>query len=133
MTIALLQQRISTMSEPNAVAVVYNPHTEAEAAVKELQQSESDMPTVSLVGKDSHTAEHVICPSYNVGDRMQFWGTLGALWGGWWGLLFGSACFERGGARMALRHMVRHLSFLSLLGIAMALRHMVRYLAILAF
>ena len=34
---------------------------------------------------------------------------------------------------MALRHMVRHLSYLSLLGIAMVLRHMVRYLAILAF
>jgi hypothetical protein len=120
------------MSEHNAVAVVYNPHTEAEAAVKELQKSEFDMPTVSLVGKDSHTAEHVI-GYYNAGDRMQFWGKLGALWGGWWSLLFGSACFERGGTRMALRHMVRHLSSLSLLGIAMALRHMVRYLAILAF
>src|SRR4029450_8114307 len=70
------------MSEHNAVAVVYNPHTEAEAAVKELQKSEFDMPTVSLVGKDSHTAEHVIGPSYNVGARMQFWGTRGALWGG---------------------------------------------------
>ena len=34
---------------------------------------------------------------------------------------------------MALRHMVRYLSYLSLLGIAMVLRHMVRYLAILAF
>jgi hypothetical protein len=90
------------------------------------------MPTLSLVGKDSHTVEHVI-GYYNAGDRMQFWGKLGALWGGWWGLLFGSACFERGGARMALRHLVRHLSYLSLLGIAMALRHMVRYLAILAF
>ena len=48
------------MSEHNAVAVVYNPHTEAEAAVKELHKSEFDMPTVSLVGKDSHTVEHVI-------------------------------------------------------------------------
>jgi hypothetical protein len=116
------------MSEHNAVAVVYNPHTEAEAAVKELQKSEFDMPTLSIVGKDSHTVEHVI-GYYNAGDRMQFWGKLGALWGGWWGLLFGSACFERGGARMALRHMVRYLSYLSLLGIAMVLRHMVRYLA----
>ena len=120
------------MSEPNTVAVVYNSHTEAEAAVKELQQSESDMPTVSLVGKDSHTVEHVI-GSYNAGDCMQFWGTLGALWGGWWGLLCGSARVEKGGARMALRHMVCYLSSLSLLGIAMALRHMVRYLALLAF
>ena len=120
------------MAEHNAVVGVYNAHTEAEAAVKALQKSEFDMPTVSLVGKDSHTVEHVI-GCYNAGDRMQFWGKLGALWGGWWGLLFGSACFERGGLRMALRHMVRHLGYLSLLGIAMVLRHMVRYLAISAF
>ena len=120
------------MSEHNAVAGVYNSHTEAEAAVKELQKSGFDMPTLSIVGKDSHTVEHVI-GYYNAGDRMQFWGTLGAFWGGWWGLLFGSACFERGGSYMVLRHMVRYLSYLSLLGIAMVLRHMVRYLAILAF
>jgi hypothetical protein len=101
------------MSEHNAVVGAYNSHTEAEAAVKELQKSAFDMPTVSLVGKDSYTVEHVIGPSYNAGDRMQFWGTLGALWGGWWGLLFGSACFERGGARMALRHMVRYLTILA--------------------
>lgn len=48
------------MSEHNAVAGVYNPHTEAEVAVKELQKSEFDMPTLSIVGKDSHTVEHVI-------------------------------------------------------------------------
>ena len=48
------------MSEHNAVAGVYNSHTEAEAAVKELQKSEFDMPTLSIVGKDSHTVEHVI-------------------------------------------------------------------------
>ena len=120
------------MSEHNAVAGVCNSHTEAEAAVKELQKSGFDMPTLSIVGKDSHTVEHVI-GYYNAGDRMQFWGKLGALWGGWWGLLFGSACFEIGGARMALLHMVPYLSYLSLLGIDMVLRHMVRYLAILAF
>jgi hypothetical protein len=120
------------MAEHNAVVGVYNAHTEAEAAVKELQRSGFDMQKLSIVGKDYQTEEHVV-GYYNAGDRMQFWGKLGALWGGWWGLLFGSACFERGGARMALRHMVRHLSYLSLLGIAMVLRHMVRYLAILAF
>jgi hypothetical protein len=56
---------------------------------------------------------------------------LGALWGRDV-RLFGSACFERGGARMALQHMIRYLSYLSLLGIAMLLRHMVRYLSIAA-
>jgi hypothetical protein len=30
---------------------------------------------------------------YNAGDRMKYWGKLGAFWGGFWGLLFGSAFF----------------------------------------
>jgi hypothetical protein len=119
------------MSDHNAVVGVYNSHTEAEAAVKELQKSGFDMQKLSIVGKDYHTAEHVI-GYYTAGDRMQFWGKLGAFWGGWWGLLFGSACFERGGSRMALRHMMRYLSYLSLVGIAMILRHMVRYLSSVA-
>jgi len=30
---------------------------------------------------------------YNTGDRMKYWGKVGAFWGGFWGLLFGSALF----------------------------------------
>jgi len=30
---------------------------------------------------------------YNSGDRIKYWGKLGAFWGGLWGLLFGSAFF----------------------------------------
>jgi len=30
---------------------------------------------------------------YNTGDRMKYWGKVGAFWGGFWGLLFGSAFF----------------------------------------
>jgi hypothetical protein len=44
------------------------------------------------VGKDYHSDEHVV-GYYNTGDRMRYWGTLGAFWGGLWGLLFGSAFF----------------------------------------
>jgi hypothetical protein len=50
------------MSEPNAVAGVYNSHTEAEAAVNERQKSAFDMPTVSLVGKDSYTVDTSSAP-----------------------------------------------------------------------
>jgi len=81
-----------TMAKNNAVVGVYNSHTEAEAAVKELQRSGFDMQKLSIVGKDYHTEEHVI-GYYNAGDRMKFWGKLGAFWGGFWGLLFGSALF----------------------------------------
>jgi len=80
------------MSDNNAVVGVYNTHTEAETAIKELQRAGFDMKKLSIMGKDYHTEEHVI-GYYNAGDRMKFWGKLGAFWGGFWGLVFGSALF----------------------------------------
>jgi hypothetical protein len=47
---------------------------------------------LSVVGKDYHTDEQVV-GYYNAGDRMKYWGKQGAFWGGFWGLLFGSAFF----------------------------------------
>ena len=76
----------------NAVVAVYKSHLEAEAAVKELQQSGFKMKQLSIVGRDYHTDEHVV-GYYNTGDRMKYWGKMGAIWGGFWGLLFGSAVF----------------------------------------
>ncbi len=80
------------MSELNAVVAVYGTHVDAEEAVKELQRAGIDMRTLSIIGKDSHADEHVV-GYYNTGDRMKYWGKLGAFWGGFWGLLFGSAFF----------------------------------------
>ena len=81
-----------SISDPKAVIAVYNTHAEAEAAVKELQIGGFDMKKLSVVGKDYHTDEQVV-GYYNAGDRMKYWGKLGALWGGLWGLLFGAAFF----------------------------------------
>ncbi|RXH55878.1 hypothetical protein GRAN_2735 [Granulicella sibirica] len=50
------------------------------------------MKTLSIAAKDTHTDEHVV-GYYNAGDRMKYWGKMGAYWGGFWGLLFGSAMF----------------------------------------
>ena len=75
-----------------ALAGVYNTHTEAELAVKELQKAGFDMKKLSIVGKDYHSEEHVV-GYYNTGDRMKAWGKMGAFWGGLWGLLFGAAFF----------------------------------------
>jgi hypothetical protein len=50
------------------------------------------MRTLSIVGKETNTDEHVV-GYYNTGDRMKYWGKTGAFWGGFWGLLFGSAFF----------------------------------------
>ncbi len=80
------------MSEHNAAVGVFNSHTEAETSIKELQQAGFDMTKLSIVGKDYHPEEHVV-GYYNAGDRMLFWGKQGAFWGGFWGLLFGSALF----------------------------------------
>ena len=80
------------MTEMNSVVAVYKTHTAAEEAIKELQRSGFDMKKMSIVGKDYHTDEHVV-GYYNAGDRMKYWGKMGAFWGGFWGLLFGSALF----------------------------------------
>ena len=76
----------------SGVVAIYNSHLEAEQAVKSLQQSGFNMKQLSIVGKDYHTEEHVV-GYYNAGDRMKYWGKLGAFWGGLWGLLFGAAFF----------------------------------------
>ncbi len=80
------------MSENESVVAIYHTHPEAEQAVKELQHAGIDMHTLSIVAKDYHTDEQVV-GYYNTGDRMKRWGKTGAFWGGFWGLLFGSAFF----------------------------------------
>ena len=50
------------------------------------------MKKMSIVGKDYHTDEQVV-GYYNTGDRMKYWGKMGAFWGGIWGWLFGAAFF----------------------------------------
>jgi hypothetical protein len=48
------------MAEQNAVVAVYGTHLEAEEAVKELQHAGIDMHALSIIGKDTHTDEHVV-------------------------------------------------------------------------
>jgi hypothetical protein len=80
------------MSKQNSTVAIFNDHTGAEQAVKELRKAGFDIKKLSLVGKDYHSDEHVV-GYYNTGDRIRYWGKLGAFWGGFWGLLFGSAFF----------------------------------------
>jgi len=81
------------MATENALVAIYDNHAEAEKAIKELQKSGFDMKKLSIVGKDYHTEEHVV-GYYSTGDRMKYWGKLGAFWGGLWGFLFGAAFFS---------------------------------------
>jgi hypothetical protein len=80
------------MAETNAVVGVYDPHTETELTIKELQRSGFDMNKLSIVGKDYHTEKPVI-GNYDAGDQMKVWGEMASFWGGLSGLLFGSGFF----------------------------------------
>ncbi len=80
------------MSITNAVVAIYDTHEQAEHAIKELQEAGVDMKSLSIAAKDTHTDEHVV-GYYNAGDRMKYWGKVGAFWGGFWGMLFGAAAF----------------------------------------
>jgi uncharacterized membrane protein len=76
----------------NSVVAIFDTHPQAEHAIKELQKAGVDMKSLSIAAKGQHTDEHVV-GYYNAGDRMKYWGKIGAFWGGFWGLLFGSAFF----------------------------------------
>jgi len=81
-----------TTNNRHSVVAIFNAHTEAEEAVRNLQKAGFDMKKLSIIGKDYHAGEHVI-GYYNTGDRIGYWGKMGSFWGGIWGLLFGSAFF----------------------------------------
>src|SRR5271163_317080 len=76
------------MDKADAVVAVFADHNAAESAVKELAAAGFEMKNLSVVGKGYHTDEKVV-GFYNIGDRVKFWGTRGAFWGGFWGLFFG--------------------------------------------
>jgi hypothetical protein len=72
----------------DVVIASFSTHTQAEEAVKTLAGASFPMTALSVVGKGYHVDEHVT-GLYNVGDRVKFWGSRGAFWGGLWGLFFG--------------------------------------------
>ena len=76
------------MEKTDTVVAVFADHNTAEAAVKKLTAAGFEMKNLSVVGKGYHTDEKVV-GFYNIGDRIKFWGTRGAFWGGLWGLFFG--------------------------------------------
>ena len=80
------------MTMHNSVIAIFKSHQEAEEAVKGLEHSGFDMKKLSIAARDYHTEERVV-GYYNTGDRVKYWGTQGAFWGGLWGLLSGSAFF----------------------------------------
>ena len=80
------------MNERSTAVAIYNSHTDAEAAIKQLQGSGFDMQMLSIVGKDYRPEDHVV-GYYKTGDKLKYWGKLGAFWAGIWGILIGEAFF----------------------------------------
>jgi hypothetical protein len=76
------------MQKVDSVIAVFSEHNAAEAAIKKLAAAGFEMKNLSVVGKGYHTDEKVV-GFYNTGDRIKFWGSRGAFWGGFWGLFFG--------------------------------------------
>jgi hypothetical protein len=76
------------MENSDTVIAVFHDHPAAETAIKKLTAAGFEMKNLSIVGKGYHTDEKVV-GFYNTGDRIKFWGTRGAFWGGFWGLFLG--------------------------------------------
>ncbi len=76
------------MHHRNTTIGVFADHAAAESAVRKLSTEGFAIKDLSIVGKGYHTDEKAV-GFYNMGDRVKFWGSRGALWGGLWGLFFG--------------------------------------------
>jgi hypothetical protein len=76
------------MDKYETAIAVFPDHAGAERAIKALSAEGFEMKNLSLVGKGYHSEEKVT-GFYTTGDRVKFWGSRGAFWGGFWGLLFG--------------------------------------------
>jgi uncharacterized membrane protein len=79
-----------TTTDPNSVVAIFGKHDDAETAVKELKNASFNIKKLSIIGRDYHTEDNVV-GFYNTSDRMKYWGSMGAFWGGLWGMLFGAA------------------------------------------
>lgn len=76
------------MKNASHAIAVFDDHAAAERAVKKLAAAGFAMSHLSIIGKGYHTDEKVT-GFYNIEDRVKFWGSRGALWGGLWGLFMG--------------------------------------------
>jgi hypothetical protein len=83
------------MSESNlnqAVVAVYPTHETAEVAIRDLKMAGFDLKRLSIIGQDIREEEHVV-GFYNTGERVAYWGSAGALWGGLFGFIVGTGLF----------------------------------------
>ncbi len=76
----------------NSVIAIYDNHITAEETIRALDKLGFDMKKLSIICKSDQTEEHPV-GFYTYNDRIKHWAGVGAFFGGFWGLLFGSAVF----------------------------------------
>lgn len=73
----------------HSVVAICQSRERAETVAEELRRSGFDMKQFSMVGRGYHANDQVI-GYYNAGGRLKYRGGTGVVWGGVWGLMFGS-------------------------------------------
>lgn len=75
-----------------SIVATFDTRQDAEVAIRRLAISGFDVRAMSIVATGSRIEERVV-GFYSAGDRVRFWGKLGLLWGGFWGLAIGGVLF----------------------------------------
>jgi hypothetical protein len=79
-------------STERLLVALYDSQDQAEQAVRLLVDRDFPMDMLSFLGKGQSSGDDPLGLYYSsVGDRMKGWGSMGAFWGGLWGLLAGAA------------------------------------------
>lgn len=74
------------------IVAVLRDQKRAQQLVEELNEQDFPMDSLSVLGRAGSSGDDLLGISYNsVGDKMKSWGSMGAFWGGLWGLLSGAA------------------------------------------
>ncbi len=76
--------------QQTSVVAVFARHTGAEDAIKMLQEGGFNVRQLSIIGRGFYHDQQV-SGCYSTGERMKYWGELGAFWDGLWGVLTGAA------------------------------------------
>jgi hypothetical protein len=77
------------MTKGAITIAIFESHEDAERAVHSLSDAGIDLRKISIVGRDFQSEEHAV-GFYKLGDRMRFFGGLGAFWGTLAGILLGA-------------------------------------------
>jgi hypothetical protein len=80
------------MEQVSSALYMFDTHPDAQDAIRSLSTSGFDVTTLSLIGKGRNSEQPPI-GFYTGGDRILTWGSIGAVWGGIWGLLLAPAIF----------------------------------------